>query len=153
MDFLLSDRQILRRKEDGKLVLCPEVAKKLEQTERLYLSDWRSLTGAQTALLTEYGGAWTEQQAELATISLTRLFLLEQLKGLKFAGAELLTGAWMGRMGDPRQRLRDLLQQCGVPIPRLAEVIGKLVELARNREVVAKLTRTAVFAALDPQQV
>ena len=151
VDVLQSERKLIWSKEEQTLRLSPEITKRIDQTERLYLSDWNALTGAQTSLLNEFGGNWDQIQAEQATVFLARLFIREQLRGLQTAGAELLPAGWLDRQGDPKQQLRDLIQQCGVPSQKIGDVIGKLVGLARHREVITKLTRTAVFAALEGQ--
>ena len=150
VDFLLQQHKLVVI-AGKKLALSKGTAKKMVQTERLYLSDWNALSGALTSQLTEYGDAWNDTQAERATTLLARLFIQEQLEGLKSAGASMLQGKWFDRSGNPLQQLRDLLQECGVPVPKLNEAIAKLIELARSREVIAKLTRTAVFAALEGQ--
>jgi len=150
VDFLLQQRRLVVV-EDKKLTLSKGTEKRMGQTERLYLSDWNALSGAQTSLLTEYGGKWSDAQAELATTFLARMFIQEQLEGLQSAGAEILQGKWFDRSGNPMQQLRDLLQSCGVPVSKIGEIIAKLIELARSREVIAKLTRTAVFTALEGQ--
>jgi hypothetical protein len=77
------------------------------------------------------------------------LFVLEQLNCLRSAKANLLPGAWQRESGDPQQQLRDLLHECGVQPRKLTEVIGKLIGIAKGRPSISKLTRTAVFAALE----
>jgi len=151
LEHLLSERKIIRDGSTNLLSLSNDTAKSLEQTERLYLGDWHLLVGAQSVLVKDFGGHWSEEQAEQATSLLAQLFIQEQLEGLRSAGSQILKGEWISVSVNPKQQLRDLLQNAGVPLKGIGAAIGKMVEEARDREVIAKLTRTAVFAALEGQ--
>lgn len=151
VDALLTGRKITKLQDGSGFMLTDETARKLQETERLYMSDWSELTGAMTAVLGDYRALWNADQAERGALFLARWFVSEQMNCLRSAKAHLLPGLWMHGSSDPQQQLRDLLQECGIQTRKLTEAIGKLVELARGRPAIAKLTRTAVFAALEGQ--
>jgi hypothetical protein len=149
IDWLLSQRQLLWHRDTQEISLSEDANRRIDQSERLYLNDWSDLEGALTAVLTNAGGSWNASSAEQATVLLARMFMNEQLNGLRAAGVELQKAGWSGRLGDPRQKLRDLLQRSGVPIRKLSSAISELVDLAKARPVINKLTRTAFFAPLE----
>lgn len=141
----------LRKTSDGTLELTFDTKKRLGESEQLYLSDWAGLESAQRQLLKTFGSStpWTAEDSRQATVFVSRMFLQQQLELLRHARVDNLIANWSSRLGNPEQQLRDLLQQRGVPLPRIRDVIDELVELARGRDVITKLTRTVTFVALE----
>ena len=131
------------------MTLSADAAKRVERSEKMYWSDWSSLEGALTSILLEAGSSWNGEFAQQATALLARMFVNEQMSALKSAGVEFSRSAWSGNLGDPRQKLRDLLYNCGVASLNISSVLSKFVDVAKSRPVINKLTRTAVFAALE----
>lgn len=149
VDALLVARKIVLAPEGKGLALGDEMARQVDEAEKLYLTDWTMLTGTMSSILEEYGAAWTNEQAEGAALFLARWFVSDQMGALRAARASVLPGAWTRELVNPEQKLRDLLQGCGIPVGKLEEVIEKLADIARGRPAISKLTRTAVFAALE----
>jgi hypothetical protein len=147
LDWLLSKKEI--EKVNGHLQLARSARKRIAASERLYLADWAVLESAQAALMKQFGATWTGDDARVAGAFLARMFIKDQLDLLRRARVESLASNWSARLGNPDQQLRDLLQQRGVALRQLPKVIEELVNLAKGRDVITKLTRTAVFVALE----
>lgn len=150
LEHLISKGQ-LRKSSDGKLELAAETKKRLSESETLYLSDWAGLESAQMQLMKAYGSSipWTAEDFRQVAVFVSRMFLQQQLDLLRHARVDNLIGNWSARLGNPEQQLRDLLQQRGVPVPRIRDAMEELVSLAKGRDVIAKLTRTVTFVALE----
>src|SRR5207247_6932045 len=107
------------------------------------------LESAQAALMKQSGAKWGTDDARVACAFLARMFIKDQLDLLRRARVENIASNWSARLGNPEQQLRDLLQQRSVPLRQIPKVIEELVNLAKGRDVITKLTRTAVFVALE----
>jgi hypothetical protein len=155
----LIDRQFERlvakgdlcKSAEGLFDLSPAVRKALTESEQLYLLDWAALETAQSQLLKDVGASasWTPEDAQTATIYISRMFIQEQLELLRRARIDNLISSWTARLGNPDQQLRDLLGQRGVPIRKIPKVIQEMTDLAKDRDVIAKLTRMVTFVALE----
>jgi hypothetical protein len=148
LDSLLSQRQI-QLIPDGRLELTASTKARIAESEQLYLADWAVLESAQAAMMKAYGATWSGDDARLAAVFLARMFIKDQLDLLQHARIEGLTANWSARLGNPEQQLRDLLQNRGVTTRNISKAIEELVDLAKGRDVITKLTRTAIFVALE----
>jgi hypothetical protein len=150
VERLLSKGQ-LRKVLDGNLEITPDTMKRLRESEHLYLSDWAGLESSQMQLMKSVASSvpWSTEDARQATVFVARMFLQEQFDLLRHARVDNLITNWSARIGNPEQQLRDLLQQRGIPLSRIREVVEELVETAKGRDVIAKLTRTITFVALE----
>jgi hypothetical protein len=150
LERLLSKGE-LRKTSDGTLELTPATKKTLAESEQLYLSDWAGLESAQMQMMKAYGSttAWSADDSRQAAVFVSRMFLQQQFDLLRHARVDNLIANWSSRLGSPEQQLRDLLQQRGISLSKIRNAIEELVALAKGRDVVAKLTRTVTFVALE----
>lgn len=150
LEHLLSKGE-LQKTADGFLQLNPTSRKAIEESEKLYLSDWAGLESAQTQLLKAYGSStpWSPEDSRQTAVFVSRMFLQQQFEVLRHARIDNLIANWESRLGNPEQQLRDLLQQRGISRSRISEAVQELVNLAKGRDVISKLTRTITFVALE----
>ncbi len=150
LDQLISKGELCKS-QDGSLELSTATRKNLSETEQLYLSDWAALETAQIQLMKASGAsaAWTTEDSQQAAVYISRMFLQQQLEGLRRARIDNIITNWSTRLGNPEQQLRDLLQQRGIHVRKIPKILKELTDLARGRDVLAKLTRTVTFVALE----
>jgi len=150
LERLLSKGE-LRKTPEGTLELTPATKETLAESEQLYLADWAGMESAQIQLMKAYGStsAWSADDSRQTAVYVSRMFLQQQLDLLRHARVDNLIANWTSRLGNPEQQLRDLLQQRGVPLLKIRNVVEELVTLAKGRDVVTKLTRTVTFVALE----
>lgn len=141
----------LCKSQDGSFELSIAARKSLSETEQLYLLDWAALESAQAQLMKSSGAsvAWTTEDSQQAAVYISRMFLQEQLDGLRRARIDNIITNWSTRLGNPEQQLKDLLQQRGIHIRKIPKILKEMTDLARGRDVLVKLTRTITFVALE----
>lgn len=141
----------LLKSPEGLFDLSSEIRKSLSESEKLYFLDWAALETAQNQLLKEAGALlpWSPEDAQTATIYVSRMFIQEQLELLRRARIDSVITNWTSRLGHPEQQLRDMLVEHGVPLRKVPKTIQEMTDLAKGRDVIAKLTRTVTFIALE----
>jgi hypothetical protein len=141
----------LSKSPDGLFTLSNSTHTRLSESEQLYLVDWAALETAQSQIMKEFDSAisWGAEDSQSAATYISRMFIQEQLELLRQARIESLIANWSARLGNPEQQLRDLLHARGVPPRKIAGIIKEMTDLAKGRDVIAKLTRTITFVALE----
>lgn len=149
IDRLLTTRQI-RSGGDKRFDLSAEAAADLEAADRLYLRELNTLQAAQAALMADrYRVVWTNDDAETASVFLSRAFVKAQLETLQSAGTNLTATGLFRNLGDPIQDLRDYLRRQGVAVEGVKAATEELLEQAKDLPVIKKLTRAAVYVSLE----
>jgi len=148
IDRLMSRRQ-LKSVGDKKLMADEAIVSEIEDTERLYLKELAHLQGAQTALTEKFGVQWTPEDAQRASVYLSRYFVKSQVDNVALSGVTLSAPGFIKHLGDPLQDLRDQLKKAGIPPRKIAAALSELVDQAKGLPLIKKLTRAAVFVSLE----
>lgn len=149
IDALLT-REILIQDEQKRLHLSIQKQNELEQAERIYLTEFVNLTSAQSSFMEkEFGLNWSQENAEMVSVLISRLFIKTQLESVSRAGVHFSSVGLIKHIGDPEQKLKEYLSQQGIPQGKLEKTVVELIEQSQDLPIVKKLSRTAIFVALE----
>jgi len=153
IDSLLT-KGILYLYENKILKLSQQKLLALENSERIYLAEFHSLSSAQISLMQdEFGQNWSKENSEIVSLFLARCFIKAQLDCSTHAGVKLSSIGLIKHIGDPFQELRDYLQEAGVPVKKIDIALQELIDQSKDLPIVKKLARTAIFVALEGSDI
>lgn len=149
IDSLLTKGKLIMI-HDKKLSLMPNAQKDLENAERIYLKEFKSLVSAQTSLMeSEHIISWSLDDSQKASVFLAKVFIQQQLETAKSAKLKMTAMGLFKNLGQPLQELRDFLRSSGVPPDKLEDTIKEMLIHAQELPIVKKLIRAAIFVALE----
>lgn len=150
VDSLLSRGAIVRDKSTSSLQLSDRVRESFEVSDGIYQKELEKLASAQTKLVSEYGGEWSQEQAMRAAVLLAQRFVQLQFKNARNSSLALTMTGFGQYDKDPEQDLRELiLESTVVAKGKVDEIFSRFVELASDKPLIKKLTRSIIHIALE----
>jgi hypothetical protein len=149
VDSLLARGAILSDRASKCLQLSVDARESFEVSDGIYLKELGQLGAAQTGLVDSSGGKWSQEQSEQAAVLLAQCFVQQQLQTARHASLALSMTGFGRSASDPEQALRELILASGVPSHKLDDVLFEFVDMASDKPLVKKLTRTVVHVALE----
>ena len=147
IDSLFS-RGLLEKKEEG-IVLSLPVTESFNVADGIYLSELSQLAAAQVHLLQTYKGDWDQGKSETASVLLAQMFVQQQIKTAKHVSLSFEKTGFSQRLGEPEQELRALIYESGVQTSKIDEVLQSMVELALDKPLIKKITRSIVYVTME----
>lgn len=148
LDSLLTRGQVVA--VGPQLRVAHEVKHELENAERVYLSELHLLAERQRQFLeTTFQLSWSQEDALMASSLIARAFIQRQLATTRDARVALTALGLTKHIGDPLQLLREYLAEKGVHRGSVESVLSEFMEQAKDLPIVQKLTRAAVFVAIE----
>ncbi len=129
--------------------LSQDAAIELQTAEGIYLKELDQLKSAQLDLLAEYDGNWDADLSEKASLLLARSFVDEQLKSARKASLSFTMTGFGKELGAAVPELKSMLANAGVAAKYVDDILGKMIDLARDTSLIKKLTNSVVYIALE----
>jgi hypothetical protein len=146
----LRARDYLVSLPEGKVGLAPHMKQELDSAARVYSQEFDTLAAIQADLMSRsFGIVWTPMDAQFTSVLLARAFIQKQLESVGKAGVQLNSLGFTRHIGDSLQELRQHLLNHSVPRSQLEDTLGELLDQATDNPLVQKLTRAAIYAALE----
>lgn len=149
VDSLLGRGAILTDAPSKHLRLSANVGESFEISDGIYLKELRQLAAAQTDLVNSSGGEWSQEQSEQAAVLLAQRFVQRQLQTARRASLALSRTGFGRYLSEPEQTLRALILESGIRPGKVDRVLSQFVEMASDKPLVKKLTRSIVHVALE----
>lgn len=148
IDSLLS-RGHLVKTEKG-IELTSSISESFNVADGIYLNELGQLAGAQVDLLHSYGGDWDQNKSEQASVLLAQMFVQKQIDSAKHISLEFTKTGFSQPLCEPEQTLRRLIYESGVhDATKINEVLYNMVDLARDKPLIKKITRSVIYATLE----
>jgi hypothetical protein len=146
LDSLAARGKVVR--DGSRFRLSEECFLELQASDGLYDTELSQLANQQAAVLQlKPDVAWHTELAQKAANATARAFLWKQLVD-RFGTPKVSIGI-LSALGDPLQDLRELLSDKLDDPGSLEQTIQKLVALGADQPIVKKLTRCALFVAIE----
>ena len=148
IDSLLTKGKVIKLQE--KLQLAPGTQKDIEYSERIYLQEFKALVSAQTSLMeSEHNISWSSGNSQKASMLLAKVFIQRQLESAESAKIKMTAMGLFENMNHAFQELRNFIFELGVPKEKVEDTIKEMLIQAQDLTIVKKLSRAALFVALE----
>jgi len=149
IDSLLTKGKVTKI-DDKSLSLAQDTQKEIENAERIYLQEFKALVSAQTSLMkSEHNILWSLENSQKASILLAKIFIQRQLESAQSAKIKITAMGLFKNLNQSLQEFRDFISGLGVPKAKVEDTIKEMLIQAQDLTIVKKLSRAAIFVALE----
>lgn len=147
---LFGKRQI-RRTASDKIVLTETADTDINLRKRIYEKELEDLSAAQIDLIRdEFGYNWSTDDSKKISIYIAGIYIEDQFNLLKDIDSKISNHPVLQGQNRGLNELKEYLIKTGGVAPKHIDIISKkLIDLASNHPLIAKLARASVYVALE----
>ena len=147
IDALLSKNKII--KKNKKFYINKKTLSDLQLLNAIYTKEIGQLSGAQSDLISSYGGSWGQQQSNEAAIHLAKCFVDQQIESARHCSLSFRMTGFGQCTFDSQISLKEMIIKSGVNPSKVNIALQEMIDLAEGNPIIDKITDAIVYVALE----